>query len=133
MNQEAKKRPRMLEEAAAKREEVLLPGTTLYGRHRPYHNIEQAAWRKGMAAWRKLMHEHGYSDEELDEELELDLLVAQRVADAGLEELEEMHDRINFMHVHGHDARYPGPGFWEPGEADLPPPAAGYLYQGGGG
>ena len=52
---------------------------------------------------------------------------------SGRAELEEMYDRINFMHVHGHDARYPGPGFWEPGEADLPPPAAGHLYQGGGG
>jgi hypothetical protein len=137
LNKEEKRRLRALEEQAArKREEDLPPGTTLYGRHRPYHNIEKAAWQKGMGAWRALMRRHGYTDEELDEELEFDLLVAQRVDDAGLEWLERMHDIINFLHVHGHDARYPGPGWWDPGDAELaslPHPMRGtYPYRGEG-
>jgi hypothetical protein len=138
LNKEAKRWLRTLEEQAAKKKsEELPPGTTLYGRHRPYHNIEKAAWEKGMKEWRELMHKHGYSDQELDEELEFDLLVAQRVEAAGLEELEGMHDIINFLHVHGHEARYPGPGWWEPGDAELaslPHPMPGtYTTPGEGG
>ena len=134
MNKEKKRRLRALEEQAAKKKnEELPPGTTLYGRHRPYHNIEKAAMEKGLKEWRELMHQHGYSDQELDEELELDLLVAQRVDEAGLDWLEEMQDIINFLHVHGREARYPGPGWWDPGDDALPHPKPGaYTYRGEG-
>ena len=133
MNRQEKKRLRMLEEAAAKKEEEELPpGRTLYGRHRPYHSQERYALNKSVEAWRDLMCQYGWSDAEIDEEIEWDLMVAKRVEDAGLDEMEEMYDLINFLEVHGHEVPYPGPGHWDRGDSALPYLEPGQWGRGGG-
>jgi hypothetical protein len=133
MNRDERRRLARLEERAAKRSQIEMPpGTTRYGRPVPYYNHEQAALKKSLTAWRELMLMHGWSDDEIDEELAYERLVAERIEDANLDDLEEMADRINFMHVHGTDERYPGPFHWETGDVSaLPHPMPGSGLYGG--
>ena len=132
MNRGAKKRLRMLEEAAAEMEEELPPGRILYGRHRPYHSQERYALSKSVEAWRDLMRQHGWSDAEIDEEIEWDLMVAKRVEETSLDEIEQMYDVVNFLEVHGCNVPYPGPGYWDKENSALPYPEPGQWDRGRG-
>ena len=121
MNSNHRRRLRRLEELAAKRQEAQTPpGTTRYGRPVPYQNQEVAAIKKGPEEYQRLMHQYGWTDEELEEESRWWCTVDQRIEEAGLEELDQMYDQINFLHVYSLDERYPGPGYWDPGDAQLP-------------
>ncbi len=130
MNREGKKRLRMLEEAAAKRqEEETPPGTMWYGRLVPYDYHKVSAADIGWEAYCERMRPYGWSEADLIEDKEWWMMVAQRVEDAGLDWLAEMCDQINFMHVCGRDERYPGPGFWFAGDAELPHPTPEIMAQ----
>jgi hypothetical protein len=88
----------------------------------PYHGQEEAAIKQGWDAYRKLMRLYGWTEEELIEESEWLRKVDERIEKAGLDDLAQMCDQINFLHVYGRDTRYPGPGYWDPGDAQLPHP-----------
>lgn len=130
MNRDERRRLARLEEQAAKRrQEELPPGTTRYGRPVPYHNQEVAAIKKGPEEYRRLMHQYGWTDAELQEESDWWRMVDRRIEEAALDELAQMCDQINFMHVYGGDERYPGPGFWFAGDAELPHPTPEIMAQ----
>jgi hypothetical protein len=123
MNSNERRRLRQLEELAAKRQEAEIPpGTTRYGRPVPYHNQEVAAIKKGPEEYRRLMHQYGWTDEDLEEESRWWRKVDQRIEEAALDELTQMYNQINFMSVYGPHERYPGPHHWVAGDATLPHP-----------
>jgi hypothetical protein len=54
----------------------------------------------------------GWTDEEINDELEWDAIVGERCDESGFEDFEIMSDMIAFVEAGGEWHDYPGPGHW---------------------
>jgi hypothetical protein len=113
VNRDKLRRLAALEEEAAKQQ----PDGA--GRSKPGHHDVMRALDQGWEAWRELMRRHGWTDAEMDADLEWTKTVNRRCDEAGFEEWQVMKDMIAFVDAGGEWDAYPGPGFWARGEEGL--------------
>jgi hypothetical protein len=104
-----KRLARLEEEAANRRQPAPV------GRRWPSDQEEERALNQGMVEWFQLMKSYGWTDQELDEELERVDLVHERCFESGLEDFQVISDMIAYFEAGGEWHEYPGPGYW-PGE-----------------
>jgi hypothetical protein len=84
-------------------------------RTQPSDHEERYALGQGLEAWRNLMRSHGWTDEDLDDELEWTAIVNKRCDESGLEDFEILQDWIDYYEFAGEWDGYPGPGYWGEG------------------
>jgi hypothetical protein len=99
----------------ARLEEDSPPPPQREGGRQPGWAAEKAALSQSLDAWRTLMLDHGWSDEEIDEQIEWDQLVYDRSFGSGYEDYEVIEDWIHFVEAGGEWDDYPGPGYWGEG------------------
>lgn len=124
MEREQKRLAKLEEEAATQRQPVPV------GRRWPSDHEEDRALDQGMDAWFALMRSHGWTDQEIDEELEWTKTLHERCFEAGFEDWEIVADMCAFVdslelplsEVKAAFDDYPGPGYWGRGSANGPMP-----------
>ena len=105
-----------LEERAAK----LGPNQGNRRKRRPSDVEESCALKQGVDQWRQLWRDCGYTDEEVDQELEWVETLSRRCEESGFESWQIIKDMCDFVEAQAlplnemKDALddYPGPGFW---------------------
>ena len=74
----------------------------------PSDHNERSALAVGLEAWRTLMRSCGWTDEEINDELEWDAIVGERCDASGFEDFEIMSDMITYFEAGG-VLRFPPP------------------------
>jgi hypothetical protein len=108
MDREKRRLAKLEAEAAAQRSYQPVP----VERSRPSDQDEDRALAKGMDEWFALMRDHGWSDEQIAEELEWTKTVHERCFEAGLEDWQVVGDMAAYIQSGGNLDAYPGPNYW---------------------
>ena len=90
------------------------------GKRRPSDAEESRAVEQGVDQWRQLWRDCGYTDEEVDQELEWVETLSRRCDESGFESWQIIKDMCDFVEAQAlplnemKDAfdDYPGPGYW---------------------
>jgi hypothetical protein len=101
-----KKRLARLEEEAGQRQPAPV------GRRWPSDLEEERALRQGWEAWLELMASHGWSEEELEKEIEWTHTLHARCFESGFEDWQVVGDWAKYIEATGSWHGYPGPRFW---------------------